>query len=51
MYVAVRTDGKLWDGKGWGKRGKVFLSTAKITRSLHEQGEDIEYTKISLLEA
>lgn len=42
MYLVVHASGKFWDGYGWGERGKVFLSPAKATRSLYEEGEDLE---------
>lgn len=50
MFLVVRVDGRYWDGQGWGAQGKIFLSVASATRSLHEEGEDIEATKILDLE-
>lgn len=46
MVLIVRANGQYWDGLGWGSTGKVFLSVASATRSLHEEGEDTEGVEI-----
>jgi hypothetical protein len=42
MFLVVRADGKYWDGFGWAEQGKAFFSIAAATRSLYEEGEDLE---------
>jgi hypothetical protein len=42
MYLVVHASGKFWDGYGWSTKGRAFLSPATATRSLHEEGEDLE---------
>jgi len=42
MFRVINASGKVWDGMGWSVQGKEFISIASATRSLHEQGEDIE---------
>jgi hypothetical protein len=42
MFRVINASGKAWDGMGWSVQGKEFISIASATRSLHEQGEDIE---------
>ena len=42
MFLVIRTDGKFWDGHGWNQQGREFLSLASATRSLHEEGEDVD---------
>jgi hypothetical protein len=42
MFLVIRADGKSWDGLGWNEQGKVFCTQARATRSLHEQGEDLD---------
>jgi hypothetical protein len=44
MVLVVNAKGLLWDGDGWASQGRVFLSEASATRSLHENGEDPEKT-------
>ncbi len=46
MFLVVRADGKYWDGLGWAEQGKTFFSVAAATRSLYEEGEDLENAKI-----
>lgn len=46
MVLVVRADGYYWDGLGWNVRGKLFLSVAAATRSLHEAGEDCAKVEI-----
>jgi hypothetical protein len=46
MFRVINASGKVWDGFGWSVQGKEFFSIASATRSLHEQGEDIEETLI-----
>ena len=41
MFLIVRADGRYWDGFGWSAQGKEFFSVASATRSLHEEGEDL----------
>ena len=48
MFLVVNADGKFWDGVSWGQRGREFFSPAAATRSLHEEGEDLEKTVILL---
>jgi hypothetical protein len=40
VFLVINPKGQYWDGIGWSERGKVFLSVATATRSLHEEGED-----------
>jgi hypothetical protein len=42
MILVVRADGKYWDGYAWSQQGKTFLTVAAATRSLCEEGEDVE---------
>jgi hypothetical protein len=42
MFLVVNSMGQLWDGLGWSQQGKPFLSVGSATRSLYEEGEDIE---------
>jgi hypothetical protein len=46
MFRVINASGKVWDGFGWSVQGKEFFSIASATRSLHEQGEDVENTLI-----
>jgi len=46
MFLVVNAQGQYWNGFGWSQQGKPFLTTAAATRSLYEEGEDTEYTKI-----
>ena len=46
MFLVVNANGKYWDGFGWGKQGKEFLSAASAARSLHEEGEDLDDVEI-----
>jgi len=46
MFRVINASGKVWDGMGWSVQGKEFISIASATRSLHEQGEDVEDTLI-----
>ena len=46
MFLVVRADGKYWDGYGWAEQGKTFFSIAAATRSLYEEGEDLEDAQI-----
>lgn len=32
----------MWDGIGWNIQGKEFFSVAQATRSLHEEGQDVD---------
>jgi hypothetical protein len=43
MILVVRADGKYWDGYGWSQQGKTFLTVASATRSLYEEGEDVDH--------
>lgn len=42
MFLIIRADGKYWDGFSWSQKGKEFFSVASATRSLHENGEDLD---------
>ena len=42
MFLVVSSDGKYWTGFEWGQQGKPFLTAAAATRSLYEEGEDLE---------
>jgi hypothetical protein len=46
MVLIIRANGQYWDGLGWNTKGKVFLSLASATRSLHEEGESLEGLEI-----
>lgn len=46
MFLVIRADGKYWDGFGWNQKGKEFFSVASATRSLHENGEDLDDAQI-----
>jgi len=46
MYFVVNSDGKFWTGLGWTQQGKPFLTVGAATRSLCEEGEDLEGTLI-----
>lgn len=48
MFLVVNAEGKYWDGIAWAQQGKEFFSLAAATRSLHEEGEDLE--EVTLLE-
>ena len=42
MFLVVNNaSNKFWDGWGWSEQGKEFLTIAAATRSLHEEGEDV----------
>jgi hypothetical protein len=42
MFLVVDARGKYWDGLGWNEQGREFFSPAQATRSLHEEGEDLD---------
>jgi len=44
MFLVINPRGQFWDGFGWSQQGKPFLSVSAATRSLYEEGEDIEDT-------
>lgn len=46
MFFVVNPAGQVWDGLGWSQKGKPFLSVSAATRSLYEEGEDLEEAKI-----
>ena len=46
MFVVVNAYDRYWDGLGWATQGKVFISVAAATRSLHEEGEELESVSI-----
>jgi hypothetical protein len=46
MYFVVNPAGQYWDGFGWSQQGKPFLSVGAATRSLYEEGEDLDELKI-----
>jgi hypothetical protein len=42
MFLVINPRGQFWDGFGWSQQGKPFLSVSAATRSLYEEGEDLE---------
>ena len=46
MFLVINAQGQLWDGFGWSQQGKPFLSVSAATRSLYEEGEDLETNQI-----
>lgn len=42
MFLVVNAHGKYWDGFGWSEQGRLFFSVASATRSLHEEGEELD---------
>jgi hypothetical protein len=44
MFLVVNAEGRYWDGNNWDQQGRAFLSVAQATRSLYEEGEDLENT-------
>lgn len=42
----VNPAGQYWDGFGWSQQGKPFLTVSAATRSLCEEGEDLDEAKI-----
>jgi len=46
MFLVVNPSGNYWDGFGWSTQGKAFFSPAAATRSLCEEGEDVEWVSI-----
>lgn len=46
MFLIQNLEGKYWDGLTWNSRGKEFISFAAATRSLHEEGEDLQHATI-----
>jgi hypothetical protein len=42
MFLVINAEGKYWDGLGWNQQGREFLTVAQATRSLYEEGEDLE---------
>lgn len=50
MFLVVNASGKYWDGYGWNVQGKEFCSRARATRSLYEEGEDLEEAVILPIE-
>ena len=46
MYFAVSPEGRFWDGFMWSQQGKPFLTASAVTRSLCEEGEDVDQVKI-----
>ena len=42
MFLVVNSKGNYWDGFGWNQQGKVVCSPIRATRSLHENGEDLD---------
>lgn len=42
----VNPAGQYWDGFGWSQQGKPFLTVSAATRSLYEEGEDLDELKI-----
>lgn len=46
MFLVVNAKGQYWDGFAWNQQGKSFLSVGAATRSLYEEGEDLDDAKI-----
>lgn len=46
MFLVVNPQGQFWDGFAWSQQGKPFLSVGAATRSLYEEGEDLDEAKI-----
>ena len=46
MFLVINAEGKYWDGFGWSQQGKEFFSVASATRSLYEEGEDLDDAQI-----
>lgn len=46
MFLVINAKGLLWDGFAWSQQGKPFLSVSAATRSLYEEGEDLDEAKI-----
>jgi len=46
MFLVINAKGQFWDGFGWSQQGKPFLSVSAATRSLYEEGEDLENSQI-----
>ena len=42
----VNPAGQMWDGFGWSQQGRQFLSVSAATRSLCEEGEDLDEAQI-----
>lgn len=42
MFLVLDANGKYWDGFGWNLQGREFLTPAQATRSLYEEGEDLD---------
>jgi len=42
MFLVINPRGQFWDGFGWSQQGRPFLSVGAATRSLYEEGEDLE---------
>jgi hypothetical protein len=42
VFLVVNPKGQYWNGIGWSEKGRAFFSVAQATRSLHEEGEDLE---------
>jgi hypothetical protein len=43
MILVVNATGLSWTGLGWSEQGKEFLSIQSATRSLQEEGEDVDH--------
>ena len=46
MFLVINARGQLWDGFGWSQQGKPFLTVSAATRSLYEEGEDLDEAEI-----
>jgi hypothetical protein len=42
MFLVINGSGQVWDGHGWSEKGREFCTIARATRSLHEEGEDLD---------
>jgi len=46
MFLVINAKGLLWDGFAWSQQGKPFLTVSAATRSLYEEGEDLDEAQI-----
>ena len=46
MFLVINAKGLLWNGFAWSQQGKPFLTVSAATRSLYEEGEDLDELKI-----
>ncbi len=46
MFLVINAKGQFWDGFAWSQQGKPFLTVSAATRSLCEEGEDLDEAQI-----